>query len=208
MRWEAAGRMQTENVEGNVLEWGTNLFRGGYCFENSIYRPNESKSLKTIHGPKNSEFRCHHPRDLSWRLGNGLSYSGILNQVSQWFFFLNFHLFSFHILPETSALGNLPLVLRAWEPGLALLYTFCCGARRAEGNGACEVSKFSSKEECAPSQVAEEDTRTLIQQPNYQKTSRHSEDHFLDLHTVLRMLVNVCCLLSSSWLQTSQGQTW
>ena len=30
--------MQTEDVEGNVLEWGTNLFKEGYCcFENSTY---------------------------------------------------------------------------------------------------------------------------------------------------------------------------
>lgn len=35
---EAVGGMQTENVEGNVLEWGTNLYRGGYCcLENFIY---------------------------------------------------------------------------------------------------------------------------------------------------------------------------
>lgn len=97
------------------------------------------------------------------------------------FFFFKFSFVFLPHCPRNLCTGDLPLVLRAREPGLALLYVFCCGARRAEGNGACEVSKFSSKEECAPSQVAEEDTRRLIQQPNYQKTSRHSEDHFLDL---------------------------
>lgn len=51
--------MQTEDVEGKVLEWGTNLFREGYCcFENSIYTEWEQ-------GLKNDlwtgEFRIHVP---------------------------------------------------------------------------------------------------------------------------------------------------
>lgn len=50
--------IQMENVEGNVLERGTRLCRGGYCcFEHSFYRQNESKCLKTIHGLENAELR-------------------------------------------------------------------------------------------------------------------------------------------------------
>lgn len=132
------------------------------------------------------------PWDLLWMLGSGLFSSGILNQVREWVDFLKFNFF-FSLLHCSRNLrsGSLPLVLWAWESDLAFLYVLWYGTTRAEGDSAGDVSKFNSPEECAPSQVAGEDTRRLIRQPNYQKTACHSEDHVLDLSRakVIRKLV-------------------
>lgn len=116
--------MQTEDVEGNVLEWGTNLFKEGYCcFENSTYWQKWEQGLEN--NLWTGEFRIHGfppPRDLLWMLGSGLFSSGILNQVREWVDFLKFNFFfPFYIVPETSAVG-----VFHWCCGLGnLTWLFC-----------------------------------------------------------------------------------